>query len=136
MSRLAQASRGLGLSDAALKERGSLFNFGLHVSGSTTRPKFGPTSGRSSTRGTKKKLVTWTHDFICIANTNQDKSPTALERSQLITAGLGKKSLNMLECGDSADLHADIIDAFLQLADAGGYELFASLRPWGAWKRS
>ena len=45
-----------------------------------------------------------------------------MERSQLISAGLGK-TLNMLECGDSAELHADIVDAFPQLADAGGYEL-------------
>ena len=63
---------------SALAERNTLFNFGRKRS---TRAS---TSGKSK----KKRLVTWNHDFVCVARTDQEKTPTALERSKLISAGM------------------------------------------------
>lgn len=37
--------------------------------------------------------------------------------------GLGKKSVSLLEHGDSDDAHECILEAFPQLRGAGGYEL-------------
>ena len=36
----------------------------------------------------KKKLPMWNHEFVCLANKDQDKTPTSYERSSLISAGM------------------------------------------------
>lgn len=64
---------------AALAERNCLFNF-------TDRGKRGA-GGSSSRKAKKKHLDVWPHDFICLARADQEKSPTAMERGTLITAG-------------------------------------------------
>ncbi len=67
----------------AFVERNTLFGYG-------GRSKRKDTDGGKSKRGreTKKKRVAlWSHDFICLAQTDQDKTPSAIERSKLFTAG-------------------------------------------------
>ena len=36
----------------------------------------------------KKKLLMWNHEFVCLANKDEDKTPTSYERSSLISAGM------------------------------------------------
>ena len=42
---------------------------------------------------------------------------------QLINAGLGKKRITIVECGDSTDMHEEILSSFPALKAAGGHEL-------------
>ncbi len=59
-------------------ERNNLFNFG------TRRPKRPKCTNLPKSK--KKKLRMWTHDFVCLANKNQKKTPSPLERGVLIGA--------------------------------------------------
>lgn len=115
--------RSFTLSDAAHRERNSLFNFAYG------KRKYSKISKPSK----KKRVAVWTHDFICLAMTDQQKAPSAFHRSQLITAGLGKKSLSLFEFGDSTDFHTEVIEAFPKLKDAGGYELLHEDGNRGFW---
>ena len=63
-------------------ERNSLFNFGVRRPNMLKRPV-----SKSVSKTKKKKLSYWTHDFVCLASKNQDKTPTSFERSTLVTAG-------------------------------------------------
>ena len=40
-----------------------------------------------------------------------------------MSAGLGKKRITIIECGDGADMHEEILSSFPALKAAGGYEL-------------
>ena len=53
----------------------------------------------------RKWVETWTHDFFCLADT----AP--------------KKCIAITECGDSANMHEEILSSFPALTAAGGYEL-------------
>ena len=62
-------------------ERNLLFNFGAR------RPRrLQPRNVPSKSK--KKKLPTWSHEFVCLANKNQAKTTTSYERSVLISAGM------------------------------------------------
>ena len=63
---------------SALAERSLLFNFG-----GKKRPS---SSGEANRK--KKRLVLWTHEFVCLSDTDQDRTPTASERARLLAAGL------------------------------------------------
>ncbi len=60
-------------------ERNNLFNFG------TRRPKRPQSSNMPKSK--KKKLRMWTHDFVCLANKDQEKTPSPIERGTLMGAG-------------------------------------------------
>ena len=57
-------------------ERNSLFNYKRK----TDRKGKGPSHK-------KKRVAKWNHEFICLAKKDQSKTPSAMERSVLITAG-------------------------------------------------
>ena len=63
-------------------ERNTLFKFG--ASRLTAHKRL---PSRNLPKSKKKKLAIWTHDFVCLAKKDQDKSPTSYERSMLIAAG-------------------------------------------------
>ena len=94
-------------------ERNRLFHFNAR----------GKDSCKAPNPKRKKRASVWTHDFICLARTGMTKPPSSLEAGELLRAGLGKKHLAFFEMGDSSDVHAEILDAFPQLSDGGGYEL-------------
>ena len=60
-----------------LAERNFLFNYG-------GKRNVGKVIGN---RKSKKRVAMWTHDFVCLVKANQMKTPTAVERSKLISAG-------------------------------------------------
>lgn len=57
----------------------------------------GRTSTSVSSKVKKKKPRTWTAHFICLADRNQNKVPTSLEREILFKAGLGYKRIQLCE---------------------------------------
>ena len=67
-------------SRAALVERNCLFNFS-----SSDRKRKG--KGVPGSRSKKKTTNMWVHECICLSRTNQDKTPTAMERAALISSG-------------------------------------------------
>ena len=79
-----QTSRpGPSHSSSFLSERNGLFNFGGRGMGKRKASDLG-LSKRSKK---KNKLVTWNHDFVCLAKTDMKCVPTATERSKLLSAG-------------------------------------------------
>ena len=62
-----------GLTASALAERDSLFNIKGKSAGGVGRKK--------------RKFTSWVHEFVCLAKTDQDKTPTAMERAGLISSG-------------------------------------------------
>ena len=64
-------------------ERNTLFNFGSRKPTATKR-----VLGKTAPKSKKKKLPMWNHEFVCLANKNQEKTPTSFERSILIAAGM------------------------------------------------
>ena len=66
---------------SVLAEHNCLFNFGERGKGNA--------ESRGGTRKSKKKRVAmWNHDFICLARVDQERTPTSIERSKLISAGM------------------------------------------------
>uniref|UniRef100_A0A1X7SW80 Uncharacterized protein n=1 Tax=Amphimedon queenslandica TaxID=400682 RepID=A0A1X7SW80_AMPQE len=43
----------------------------------------------------RRKVATWTHTFVCLANKQQDIIPDSNERAKLQLAGLGEKKISM-----------------------------------------
>ena len=64
----------------ALAERSCLFNFG----------KRGQKSGESKAArsATKRRGALWSHEFVCLSDTDQDKTPSSYERGRLLSAGM------------------------------------------------
>ena len=79
--------------------------------------------GKVPKKSKKVKLSLWEHEFICLANCGQSSPPSAMDKIDLIRAGLGPKKIPFLDFGESYDFHDEIISAFPKLLDAGGYEL-------------
>ena len=67
--------------------------------------------------GLKKKIPTWSHMFVCLANINQDTLPT------LQIAGLGEKKMSLNAYVDAQDIYHDLLFQFPKLSDSGGFEL-------------
>ena len=65
----------------------------------------------------------WQHSFVCLADVQQTRVPTPLEKARLVQAGLGQKEIAFLEHGESSEFHEELLDAFPKLKQAGGYEL-------------
>ena len=69
---------------------------------------------------------TWTHEFLCLANTDAETTPTRQEKLLLQSAGLGRKKI-VLGSKDSAKKVQERLEAaFPKLADAGGFEILRS----------
>lgn len=55
-------------------------------------------SGEIQSRHPKrKKVATWTHTFVCLANKQQDIVPDGNERAKLQLAGLGEKRSQFMQ---------------------------------------
>lgn len=72
------AGHGSG-SRSIVAERNLLFNFG-------GKRKLGITS--TSNKKKKVALTFWNHEFVCLSDTEQDRTPTAQERASLIASGV------------------------------------------------
>lgn len=66
--------------------------------------------------------VTWTHKFVCLADTEFDHVPTATERYNLKCSDLGEKKLCSMEDG-LTHIMEKLIQAYPALDIAGRFEL-------------
>ena len=89
---------------SAVAEGNRLFNFGFRRS-SAKRSK----SASSVPKTKKKRLSTWSHDFVCLWSTNTTKPPSCLEIADLIRAGLGRKQITLFDGDGSHELHREIL---------------------------
>ena len=78
-------------------------------------------SAAARPRSKKKKVVTWTHTFVCLADRDTDEVPDSSERAQLQLAGLGEKRFPIAVDVDANELQ--LVYQYPKLKDAGGYEL-------------
>jgi len=84
--------------------------------------KAGQTS--STNKGKKRKRsVTWTHTYICLAHPDDDTAPTSMERAALKLAGLGEKRFPVDATCTSQEFYDEILIQFPKIRDGGGYEL-------------
>lgn len=77
----------------------------------------------------KPKPSSWTHKFVCLANTDDDRVPTSLYAKESLTfAGLGEKKIVIpdVDC-TTEEFHEVLISSFPQLRNAGGFELMRCL---------
>uniref|UniRef100_A0A8W8NRB8 HECT domain-containing protein n=1 Tax=Magallana gigas TaxID=29159 RepID=A0A8W8NRB8_MAGGI len=87
------------------------------------------TSGKTRTsvysKTKNKKPRTWTATFICLADRNQMKVPTSMEREVLFKAGLGYKKIQLCEEDKEDDMMEKLTNEnnFYQLKNIGGFEL-------------
>lgn len=81
-------------------------------------------SGMEHGKSKCPKLSSWTHKFICLAYTDQEKpwSSTA-EKNELTLAGLGEKKISIpdIDCS-SREFHDCITATFPKLGGGGGFE--------------
>ena len=91
--------------------------------GSRKRSRSVPVSAakRGKSSGTRPRPSPWTHEFVCLADSETEVLPT--DYSLLAANGLGKAKLQLFEDSDAADIHVAIIMAFPKIEKAGGYEL-------------
>jgi hypothetical protein len=73
-------------------------------------------------RGSKKKLSTWTHTFVCLASVSQETLPDGQEKADLQIAGLGEKCITLRAYADAQEIHEELAFQFSKLSQAGGFE--------------
>ena len=107
-----------GTGNSARAELSGLFNW---------NPNYRPSKKRKASyvgKGSKrKKLPSWTHTWVCLAQKGDQHNPDPEERSVLQLAGLGEKRFPILLHSDAQDIHAELLEQFPKLEKAGGYEL-------------
>ena len=74
-----QASTSTSSCISALAERNSLFNF-------TKRSSCSSSGGRKAKKKRLEKAM-WSHEFVCLAKADHEKTPTVMERATLTTLG-------------------------------------------------
>lgn len=76
----------------------------------------------------KLKSVTWTHNFVCLSETNDEKVPaTSMAKNALILAGLGEKRVTIPNIDCSAKEFQEVLYAeFPKLRHGGGVEFLKS----------
>ena len=92
------------------------------------RPAFAK-RGRSNSWGQTryfKPQDTWTHDFFCLANPEQQCVPTRTEKLTLQSAGLGRKRISFNKNDDASHFKIKIEEVYPKLASGGGFELLRS----------
>ena len=72
-------------SSRLISERNCLFNYGQN----SRSMRRGSAAG-SGGKWKRKRVAMWAHDFTCLNKTDQAKTPTAMERCRLISAGVIK----------------------------------------------
>ena len=115
-----QPSSSLSLSSSTSHRQANLSSlFNWNSSSSVGKKRKYP----SSSRGSKKKLPTWTHTFVCLASVNQETLPDGQERADLQIAGLGEKRIMLSAYADAQEIYDELAFQFSKLSESGGFEL-------------
>ena len=76
----------------------------------------------------KPKPSSWTHKFVCLATTNEDRVPTSCMKDLLAFAGLGEQKVFIpdVDC-TIEEFYETLYESFPRLRKAGGFELLRCL---------
>ena len=76
----------------------------VHCSGSRKRP------GSFKKGGNKRKRIpSWTHTFVCLANVHQKSVPDSQEGAELLLAGLGENKLTLDEHCQWLEIYSELM---------------------------
>lgn len=70
----------------------------------------------------RARVAKWRHEFVCLADKEQDFPPNPIQRAHLLQAGLGSKVLSFLDVDDPDIFHQDLLEAYPKLIEGGGYD--------------
>ena len=73
-----------------------------------------------------KPKETWTHDFFCLSNPQQETIPCKSQKLQLQAAGLGRKKVVFGNKDGSVDVSKKLEAAYPKLKAGGGFEILRS----------
>ena len=80
--------------------------------------------GLSAVFSKRPKSSSWTHKFICLATTGQERVPAPVMKEDLLLARLGEKKIVIPDVDCTTLLFHDVlVEAFPKLKNAGGFEL-------------
>ena len=98
------------------------YNFGAYVTTTGRKGKCPLFERQPAVK--RSKQASWTHNFVCLANSNQTKPPTAgWEHELLLKAGLGEKKISFSNIDSSPEEYRDkLCSVFPKLMEAGGFE--------------
>ena len=74
--------------------------------------------------------MTWTHKFVCLADSAQDDVPGAADKHKLKCADLGEKKIVFRLDGKYADIKDALLHAYPALEKGGGFELMRTAGPY------
>lgn len=80
-------------------------------------------NAKKAPKSKKKKLQTWTHTFVCLANTYDNTVPDSHMRSTLKLAGLGEKRFPIEIHSTGQEVYDELLFQFPELEGAGGIEM-------------
>jgi len=108
------------------QERTTLFTPRRNTSSS--RKRANPSGAAATSSSVTKKTAgarTWTGSFLCLADANVERTPTASEKIVLQNAELGMKKIKLDLDATEKEVHDTLISpaGFLKLKDCGGFEL-------------
>ena len=66
---------------------------------------------------------TWTHEFFCLAQKNQERVPSRVEKFELQECGLGRKKICFHSKAKYVDLRGKLEEEFPKLKTGGGFVL-------------
>ena len=103
------------------RELRSLFNWtSRSTTGTGKRRKTGSAAvGKSK----KKKIPTWSHTYVCLAQPDDDTVPDSRDRATLKLAGLGEKRFPIDVYSTGQEFYDELLFQYPKLKEGGGFEL-------------
>ena len=79
----------------------------------------------------KKKIVTWSHTYICLSHPYDDMAPGSSDRATLKLAGLGEKRFHVNVASTAQEFRDEHHQEYPKLMDGGGFELLRVMEGGG-----
>ena len=89
------------------------------------------TSASSGSMLKKKKIVTWSHTYICLSHPYDDMAPGSSDRATLKLAGLGEKRFHVNVASTAQEFRDELHQEYPKLMDGGGFELLRVMEGGG-----
>ena len=92
------------------------------------------TSNHAASSGSmlkKKKVVTWSHTYICLSHPYDDMAPGSSDRATLKLAGLGEKRVHDNVASTAQEFRDELHQEYPKLMDGGGFELLRVMEGGG-----
>lgn len=79
--------------------------------------------GTPVAKSKRKKLPSWTHTYVCLAQPDCDTVPDSHHRGILKLAGLGEKRFSVDLYSTAQQFYDDLLSQYPKLREGGGFEL-------------